>query len=330
MAEGRLLRKLIKAGATLPSDDFRRAAEEVIREERAKKHHLLASDLERILYGAATPETAHRVVREVPRDRERGLALIEVREPVRSLRDLVLADTTLSVLERTLLEQQRADVLGTYGLRPIARLLFAGPPGCGKTTAAEALATELSVELVVVRVDAVISSYLGETAANLGKVFDFLSRGRFVALFDEFDALGKERDDPSEHGELRRVVNAFLQMMDAYRGRSLLVAATNHERLLDRALWRRFDEVLVFEKPTLEQLRQLFAVKLRPVRFELPIEDRAFLARFSGMSHADVERVIVRSIKAMALKGSEFLTLDLVEDARKYEEQRMHLLQQHR
>jgi SpoVK/Ycf46/Vps4 family AAA+-type ATPase len=329
MAEGRLLRKLIKAGASLPSDDFRRAAEEVIREERAKKHHLLASDLERILYGAATPET-HRVVRDVPRDRERGLNLIEIREPVRSLRDLVLADSTLSVLERTLLEQQRSDVLGTYGLRPISRLLFAGPPGCGKTTGAEALATELGVELVVVRVDAVVSSYLGETAANLGKVFDFLQGGRFVALFDEFDALGKERDDPTEHGELRRVVNAFLQMMDAYRGRSLLVAATNHERLLDRALWRRFDEVLVFEKPTLEQLRQLFAVKLRPVRYELPVEDRSFLARFSGMSHADVERVIVRAIKAMALRGSEFLTLELLEDARKYEDQRIHLLQQHR
>ena len=293
MAEGRLLRKLIKAGATLPSDDFRRAAEEVIREERAKKHHLLASDLERILYGAATPET-HRVVREVPRDRERGLDLVEIREPVRSLRDLVLADSTLSVLERTLLEQQRSDVLGTYGLRPISRLLFAGPPGCGKTTGAEALATELGIELVVVRVDAVVSSYLGETAANLGKVFDFLGRGRFVALFDEFDAIGKEREDPSEHGELRRVVNAFLQMMDAYRGRSLLVAATNHERLLDRALWRRFDEVLVFEKPTLEQLRHLFAVKLRPVRYELPIEDRAFLARFTSMSHAAVARALLQ------------------------------------
>jgi SpoVK/Ycf46/Vps4 family AAA+-type ATPase len=329
MAEGRLLRKLIKAGAQLESDAFRRAAEEVIKEERAKKHHLLASDLERILYGAATPET-HRVVRDVPRDRERGLDLVEVREPVRSLRDLVLADTTLSVLEHVLLEHQRADLLGTYGLRPIARLLFAGPPGCGKTTGAEAVATELGVELVLVRLDAVVSSYLGETAANLGKVFDFINKGRYVALFDEFDALGKEREDPTEHGELRRVVNAFLQMMDAYRGRSLLVAATNHERLLDSALWRRFDEVLVFEKPTPEQLRQLFPVKLRPVRHELPIEDRAFLARFAGMSHADIERVIVRAIKAMALKGSEFLTLPLVEDARKREEQRMHLLHQPR
>lgn len=325
MAEGRLLRKLIKAGAELASDDFRRAAEEVIREERAKKHHLLASDLERILYGGSATNS-RRVPREVPRDRERGLDLVVVREPVRSLHDLVLSDTTSAVLERVLLEQQRSDLLGSYGLRPIARLLFAGPPGCGKTTAAEALATELGVELVIVRVDAVVSSYLGETAVNLGKVFDFLGKGRFVALFDEFDAIGKERSDPSEHGELRRVVNAFLQMMDAYRGRSVLIAATNHERLLDSALWRRFDEVLVFDKPTPEQLRQLFAMKLRGVRYELPIEDRAFLARFSGMSHADVERVIVRAIKTMALKGSEFLTLPLLEDARKREEDRLQML----
>lgn len=325
MAEGRLLRKLIKAGAASGSEDFRRAAEEVIREERAKKHHLLASDLERILYGGPAP-AMRRVSRDVPRDRERGLDLVEVREPVRALRDLVLADTTSAVLERVLLEQQRSDLLASYGLRPIARLLFAGPPGCGKTTAAEALATELGVELVIVRADAVVSSYLGETAANLGKVFDFIGQLRCVALFDEFDAIGKERSDPSEHGELRRVVNAFLQMMDAFSGRSLLIAATNHERLLDSAIWRRFDEVVVFDKPTPEQLRQLFALKVRGVRYELPIEDRAFLARFSGMSHADVERVIVRAIKTMALKGSEFLTLPLVEDARKHEEERLRML----
>ena len=97
------------------------------------------------------------------------------------------------------------------------------------------------------RLDAVVSSYLGETAANLTKVFDFVAANRFVVLFDEFDALGKEREDPSEHGELRRVINAFLQLLDAYSGPSLLIAATNHEGLLDRALWRRFDEVVLFD-----------------------------------------------------------------------------------
>jgi SpoVK/Ycf46/Vps4 family AAA+-type ATPase len=318
MAEGRLLRQLIKAGSAQASSDFVRAAEEVIREERAKKHHLLASDLERMLYGVGASES-RKVAREVPRDRERGLDLVEVREPVRALRDLVLGAEPRELLARTLLEHDRVEVLASYGLRPVTKLLFAGPPGCGKTSAAEALATELGRELVVVRVDAVVSSFLGETAANLGRVFEFLGAGRYVALFDEFDALGKEREDATEHGELRRVVNAFLQMLDAYRGRSILVAATNHERLLDRALWRRFDEVAWFEKPNGEQLGELLALKLRPVRHRLPLADRGFIAAFDGMSHADVERVVVRAIKAMALEGGGELTAEMVEAARSRE-----------
>ncbi|MHB1956694.1 MAG: AAA family ATPase, partial [Sulfobacillus sp.] len=214
------------------------------------------------------------------------------------------------------------DVLSSYGLRPLNRLLFCGPPGCGKTLTAEVIALELSLELVIVRFDAVVSSFLGETAANLRKVFDFLSEGHFVALFDEFDAIGKERDDAAEHGELKRVVNSVLQMMDSYRGNSLFIAATNHERMLDRAVWRRFDEVLMFEKPTFEQIRALFLIKLRGVRHDLPLEDRVFVNEFTGFTHADIERIVIRSIKWMVLRGREFLTPDMVIDAKRREESR--------
>ena len=120
-------------------------------------------------------------------------------------------------------------MLKTYGLRPSDRILFCGPPGCGKTLTAEVIASELGRPFAVVRTDSVVSSFLGETAANLRKVFDFAAATPSVMLFDEFDALGKEREDASEHGELRRVVNAVLQMLDAYDGRSLILAATNHE-----------------------------------------------------------------------------------------------------
>jgi SpoVK/Ycf46/Vps4 family AAA+-type ATPase len=327
MAEGRLLRQLMKAGTQGDADSFRRAAEEVIREERAKKHHLLATDLERILYGESKASQARESWRpEPPRDTERGLSLIEIRQPVRSLQDIVLSSENRAVLDQVLVEQSRADVLGTHGLKPITRLLFCGPPGCGKTTAAEVLATELGLELAIIRFDAVVSSFLGETAANLRKVFDYLEQGRYVGLFDEFDAIGKEREDASEHGELKRVVNSFLQMLDGYRGRSLMIAATNHERLLDRALWRRFDELMIFEKPSTEQVRELLAVKLRGVRSELPVDDSVFLARFSAFSHADIERVIIRAVKMMVLKGREFLTRDIFDEAAKREEQRLGLV----
>jgi len=329
MAEGHLLRKLIRAGSRIDSEEFRTAAEELIQLERDKKHHLLANDLERILYGersSAARPPARPVAQDSPKDRERGLALIEFREPVRDLTDIVLSDENRSVLQEALMEQGRSELLRSYGLRPISRLLFCGPPGCGKTLAAEVLATELGLQLATVRFDAVVSSFLGETAANLRKVFDFLAAQRVVALFDEFDAIGKEREDPAEHGELKRVVNSFLQMIDAYRGSSLLIAATNHERVLDRAIWRRFDEVLFFDKPNLEQIRQLLPVKLRGVRYDLPIEDPVFLNHFTGFTQASIERVLIRAIKAMALKGRKLLTIDLVTEAREREDRRTALL----
>jgi len=324
MSSGRILRQLIKSGAVSGNADFVSAAEEVIRDERSKNHHLLANDLERVLYGSSSAKSITPKLRSIPipSDRERGLPLLEIRTPVRYLQDVVLSDVNLSTVEELLLEQSRVDVLKSHGLRPISKLLLCGPPGCGKTLTAEVIAAELSLELIIVRFDAVISSFLGETAANLRKVFDYLNQGVFVALFDEFDAIGKEREDPADHGELKRVVNSVLQMMDSYRGDSLLLAATNHERLLDRAIWRRFDEVLVLEKPSFDQIRSLVANKLRAVRHDLPLDDRMFVNGFTGFSHADIERILIRAIKSMVLKGREYLTVDMVLESKRREESR--------
>jgi SpoVK/Ycf46/Vps4 family AAA+-type ATPase len=324
MATGKLLRQLIKSGLEGNTEAFRAASEEVIREERAKQHHLLANDLERLLYGrpkALGHSSGHQLVK-VPVDRERNLALLDLREPVRRLEDAVLSDDTRSAVEEVLHEHHHQDRLASYGLRAADRLLFYGPPGCGKTLTAEVIAAELGLPLAVVRVDAAVSSYLGETAANLRKVFDFATANASVVLFDEFDALAKERADEAEHGELRRVVNAVLQMMDAYAGRSVLIAATNHESILDFAVWRRFEEVLVFEPPNLEQLRRLLALKLRGVRREFEVEDGTVTALFKGMTHADVERVLRRAIKDMVLAGQEFLTVRHLETAARRERPR--------
>ncbi|HEY7376018.1 MAG TPA: ATP-binding protein, partial [Polyangia bacterium] len=281
MAEGRLLRRLMQAGVAADTVEFRRAAEEVIREERARKHHLLANDLERILYGE-TKGGPRRLALDVPRDRDRNLPFFEIRQGARDLGEIVLSAENRSTVDQVLLEQGRSDVLQTFGLRALFRILLCGPPGSGKTLLAEVIACELGLPLAVVRFDAIVSSLLGETSANLRRVFDFLEKERVVALFDEFDAVGKERDDPSEHGELKRVVNAFLQMLDGYRGRSLVLAATNHERLIDRALWRRFEEVLIFGNPTREQVAEFLSIKLRAVRSELPLHDDTFIELFDG------------------------------------------------
>jgi len=311
MTNGKLLRQLLKSGMEGNTDSFRQVSEAIILEERQKQHHLLANDLERIVHGRPSNASSgiRHLVQNIPVDRERGIPLLEVREPVRSLSDVVLSDENRSCIEELLMEHHRSETLQSFGMQPVDRILFCGPPGCGKTLTAEVVATELSRSLVIVRLDSVISSYLGETAANLRKVFDFISTSPMVVLFDEFDALAKERSDLAEHGEIKRVVNTVLQMMDSYQGKSIMIAATNHEGILDSAVWRRFEEVLLFEPPNLEQLRKLLELKLRGVRREFDIDDAYDIGMFKGMSHADVERVLRRAIKEMVLSGQQFLQI---------------------
>ena len=314
MASGKLLRKLIRSGARGDHEAFRAATEAVIQEERQKKHHLLANDLERLLYaeqaafgdgkGASGPAFF-----ELPKSSDSSIPLMEERPAVREEKDIVLSDEARSVLEEILLEQNRADLLRSYGMQPAQKLLFCGPSGCGKTLAAEVLANSLSLPLVLVRIDSVVSSFLGETASNLRKVFDFVSRNPVVALFDEFDALAKDRGDDSDHGELKRSVNAVLQMLDSYRGESILIATTNYDDLLDPAVWRRFDETVWFEMPNLEQIKRLLELKLSGIRRNFELDGGGTASLFKGLSHAAIERVLRRAVKQMILSGREFLEL---------------------
>ncbi len=317
MSSGKVLRQLIKAGSSGDLVAFKQVTETVIREERLKQHHLLANDLEKILYADFSRQGVvfNRLTDKVPTDQERGLPLLIVKEPGRGLDDVVLSEENRNTLEDILEQHNRMDVLQSYGLRPADKVLFCGPPGCGKTLTAEVLATELGRPLAIVRMDSVVSSYLGETAANLRKVFDFIDSTPMVALFDEFDSLGKEREDSSEHGELKRVVNAVLQMLDAYQGQSLIIAATNHEQMLDSAIWRRFEEVLLFDPPTEDELLHLLQIKLRGVRRDFEVTDDKVISLFTKMTHAEVERILRRSIKEMVLKGQEFLQIRLINKA---------------
>ena len=317
MANGKLLRQLIKSGVQGDESSFRAASEAVIAEEREKQHHLLASDLEKLLYGtSSSSKNAHlKLVNELPSNKDSGLSLLEHRPAIREHDSIVLADTTQSAFDEIMLEHNRSDVLRSFGLQPAQKLLFFGPPGCGKTLAAEVLANALSLPLVVVRLDSLISSFLGETAANLRKVFDYIEKHPVVALFDEFDALTKDRGDSADHGELKRSVNAVLQMLDGYRGQSILIATTNYDSLLDPAVWRRFDETIHFDLPNIEQIKRLLSFKLSGVRRQFEPTDTKLATLFKGMSHADIERVIRRAIKEMVLQGREFLEIQHLQSA---------------
>ncbi len=325
MANGKILRQLIKAGTVGDSAAFRRVSEAIIDNERQKQHHLLANDLEQILYGEhlkLAPNNLNRLTPGAPVDKERGLPLLDIKQPQRSLEEIILPELSNMAVEELVEEHRRSDVLQSFGMKASSKVMFYGPPGCGKTLAAEVIAFELDQPLAIVRLDALVSSFLGETAANLRKVFDFIAEHPMVVLFDEFDAIGKERGDSGEHGELRRVVNAVLQMMDAYQGRSLILAATNHEQILDSAIWRRFDETIEFPLPGTEELTQLLSLKLRGIRRQFELDDNDLLVTFANISGSDIERIVRRAIKRMILRSQEFLTIKDLKTAHARESQR--------
>lgn len=303
MTQGDLLRRLFRSHASRDDEQFRIAAQAIISEERAKNHRLLADDLERLLVGNGSRlrPAAWRGV-DLPKDGERGLPLVDLSEHDDGWERLVVQPRVRDRLDGVVEEHRRADVLSAFGLRPRQRLLFFGPPGCGKTVAARVVSGLLAYPLVTVRFDAIVSSLLGETATNLRRVFDFISRGQWVVLFDEFDAIGKDRDNPLEHGELKRVVNTLLQLMDSYRGESLLIAATNHEGLLDPAVWRRFDDVVEFVPPKQQDRALLFRLFLRG--FETSALDHRTLARkTAAATGADIERICRFAARSAVLGG---------------------------
>jgi SpoVK/Ycf46/Vps4 family AAA+-type ATPase len=318
------IRKLLLAHFEGDAEGFRAAAREYINEERRKNHAVVARDLERLLAtynGLSVVRSSNGLSplpagsRDIPKDKERDVPLIEMFEPARRLSDLVLDEATRKTLERIVDENRKADLLKTYGARPANRILFCGPPGCGKTVSAEAVATELYLPLALVRFDAVVSSYLGETAANLRKVFDFARSRPMVVLFDEFDAIGKDRASLEEHGEIKRVVNSFLQILDGFRSDTVAIAATNHQGLLDPALWRRFDEIVFFDMPDAAAIEDLLRRNLRQIGIHAAVGLGVLAERLVGLSHADIERIARDAVKDMLLSEPGPVTPAAIEAA---------------
>jgi chromosomal replication initiation ATPase DnaA len=305
---GRHIKDLIAAYRDRDDLLFRRAAQAIIDEEEAKRHTALAQDLRRLLASGSPLQMPQfeAPIPEPPKDRDSALPLADVYLPERHLADLVLSHDLFDNLTDLADEVSRWPTLDALGVPRRNRILLYGPPGCGKTSIAEALAGKLGRILVTVRVESVISSYLGETGANLRRVMDFSAKGAYVVLFDEFDSLAKDRDDPADHGELRRVVNAMLQLIDRYRGPSILIAATNHSQVIDDAMWRRFDEVLEVSLPDREQIAQLLFRLLKRRVEDIDLE--AAVEGLVGFPHAAVEAVVYAATRRSVASGRTKIT----------------------
>lgn len=255
MARSDLLISLVKAGSSGDSRGLRAVAEAIIAEEKAKNHNVLADRLTRALNVNGNSFKAPAVFNTATsRHREFLLELT----PEKRIEDLVLSELNRRACEELVEEQMRASVLRAHSLEPRHRVLLSGPPGNGKTSLAEAIAEALALPFFVVRYEAMIGSYLGETAARLKRVFDYARTTPCVLFFDEFDAVGKERGDEHETGEIKRVVTSLLMQMDDLPSYTIAVAATNHRELLDRAVWRRFQLRLSLKAPTRTELTAYF------------------------------------------------------------------------
>lgn len=290
MARSDLLVSLVRAGTVGDKRAFRVTAEAIIAEERAKHHDVLADRLTHLIQsnggGTAATSGSPAAADVSPRAKD----FISEVAPRRRLEDLVLPDVVTRAVKELVEEQQRADVLRAHGVEPRHRVLLVGPPGTGKTSLAEAIAEAAAVPLFLVRYELMIGSYLGETAARLKRVFDYARTTPCVLFFDEFDAIGKERGDIHETGEIKRVVTSLLMQVDDLPSYAILAGATNHPELLDRASWRRFQLRLALPMPTAHALATYIDNFAR--RFEEPLgQSAATIAKQLGkISYAEVEQ----------------------------------------
>ncbi|MFC8348534.1 AAA family ATPase [Streptomyces sp. NPDC057280] len=237
-------------------------------------------------------------------------SLLTVTYPSHQMSEMVLEGSVQDKLDQVLLEQRQRDRLREHGFHPVRRLLLVGAPGTGKTMTASVLASELRLPLFSIRLEGLITKFMGETAAKLRLVFDALSETRGLYFFDEVDALAGERSSSNDVGEVRRVLNSFLQFLEQDESESLIIAATNHPRLLDRAIFRRFDTLVNYPLPSPNVARKV--IRNRLAGFDLAAIDWQELdSAISGLSHGEITVAAETTAKKCILSGGSIKTRDL-------------------
>ncbi len=318
MTTSEIIKQLFLSFSNKDNESFEIAAREYIEREKRKKHNIVAKELEKALYNEGGVSVSQRRFRDtlpIPRDTEKGFPLLEIQHFDKCFDSLILSRETKGQLEQIIREFKDSDILATYNLQYKKKILLCGKPGTGKTFSAQIISSVLNIPLVYIRFDAIISSYLGETAGNLRKVFDYIGNGTWIVLFDEFDIIGKNRDDYHEHGEIKRVVNNFLQMLDNLKCDSIILAATNHQNILDPAIWRRFDDVIYYELPDEKDRQQLFEIYLKPIKRESDIDILKATKKTEGLSPADIKMVTEEAMKTAIIDSRNCLSMSDIESA---------------
>lgn len=286
MARADLLTLLVKFGMAGDKTSFRKVVETIIAEKRAKKHTVLATKLEEML--RIVP--ANNIIsNENTIPDQRVTNLIHEIIPERTFDDLILPPQIREISEELVQEHHRIDLLRSYNLDPRNRILLIGPPGNGKTTLAEAFAHALMVPLLIVRYEGLVGTYLGETAVRLSQLLEYARARKCVLFFDEFETLGKERGDRHETGEIKRVVSSLLMQIDSLPSHVVVIGATNHPELLDRAVWRRFQVRMMLPEPTRARLTEWFTKFERRINVKLGYTPATLTQKLYGINFAEVE-----------------------------------------
>lgn len=302
MARADLILSLVRAATRGDQTQLQKTVEALASDERAKNHGILADRL--IAQLQQDSNGRPRSFAPAPVRSAAGPLIAEL-VPNRRKEDLILPDIAEEAIRELVEEQHRADLLRSHNLEPRHRVLLVGPPGNGKTSLAEAIAEALNVPFLVVRYEAVIGSYLGETAQRIGQVFEQARSRQCLLFFDEFDAVGKERGDLHETGEIKRVVSSLLLQIDALPSYVVVVTASNHPELLDRAVWRRFQMRLELPMPGQAHIEEWFKRYEKRTEHSLGLTPRSLAQSLKGLSFAEIEDFGTDVLRRIALNEPE-------------------------
>ncbi len=307
MATSEQLKALIRSHFNDDLEHFITVSLQLAAHEAHQGHGALAHDIRLIVEKARQERNVFKVF-QFPSDL-RGLVLSD--EPKFSFASLVVSKEIKSRIDRIIHEYRQQDKLKSHGLSNRRKILIAGPPGTGKTMTSQVLAHELGLTLHTIQVDKLVTKFMGETAAKLRQIFDLIQKEKAVYLFDEFDAIGGDRDSDSDVGEMRRVLNSFLQFIERDTSDSLIVAATNNPKLLDKALYRRFHDVLYYDYPD-SQARKNVIQNVLGTFVPKKVYWKRLLTESEGLSHAEIDQACRDSIKQSVLSDQKIVSSELL------------------
>ena len=305
MATAEQVKCLVKAYANHDDEKFTTVALQIAAHEARVGHDAVARDLKKEidLISKKKPET-YRLEPVNP--------LFLFSSPSVRKNDLIVSADLATRIERVLIEFRNRRKLQSYGYANRRKLLLEGVPGTGKTLTASVIASELGLPLYTVQMDKLVSKFMGETSSKLRQVFDAMYTDEGVYFFDEFDAIGSDRSFDNEVGEMRRILNSFLQFIELDSSDSIIISATNNQKLLDKALFRRFDDVLHYDLPTRGEISKLYEYKLGCIAPYLMVSER-LIDESLGLSHAEIVRVLDDAIKSSILHENQIKEQEIIE-----------------